>query len=157
MGPNAGVPLNLFLPLLAIPLFLLLFALIGRVVLAKYKALAERYPFSAARSEPERWIVISPDFGLTEGTRNGFFFSADSAGFYLKPIWLLRWGNPPAFVPWEMVSVEATRSLKVFRSVDFQFTGLPEIRMRLFQRDWQRALKVFPEAWPEKLRNVSWD
>jgi hypothetical protein len=149
---------TLFLPLLAVPAFLLIFGFIGKTVLRSYQELAGRYPRSGgAPVEPSKWILISFDFGFAQGVRNGFFLSADPAGFYLKPIWLLRWGNPPAFVPWGAVRAKSGRSFGFFRTVEFRFEGLDVPPLRFYGRDWDRALAAFAGVWPERLRRLSWE
>ncbi len=122
---------------------LALFYLVAKTGFRRYEALARRYPLPPGSSFPGKPLLISPDFGRLEGSRNGIRFWADARGFYLEIFWLFRFGRRPAFVPWEDVALEPAKVLRYFDAIRFKFRGLPDVQMTLYARDWKRIQRRF--------------
>jgi hypothetical protein len=59
--------------------------------------------------EGKLWRFKSLTFGTTKNYSNCIHLGANQRGLYLKPIFILRPGHPPLFIPWADIKTEVSK------------------------------------------------
>jgi len=134
MNPH---PLDVFLPLLAVPAAMLAVLLAINVILRMvarlggWSSLAAAYP-GRPQTEGETWRFRSLRFGFWAAYNNCVTIGGDSQGLHLSMPWFARAGHEPIFIPWpDMQVVEKKNVFGLFPSVCLAFKGCPGIRLHL--------------------------
>ncbi len=122
---DGGEIMERYLPLLALPAFLLLWCgvlfLLAR--LGGWTELAQRYATELPFPDGCRYFVSAQFRALT---RYGgcLIAGADAQGIYLKPWLLFRPFHPPLHIPWAEIAVTDEQQW-LWRCVRFTFPGVP--------------------------------
>jgi hypothetical protein len=140
--------LNLATTLAFLSFFIGLAFLVAKAIRGDYEKLAKVYPVTAGRAYVGKWISISPS---PFGGRNGIQFGANRDGFFMKVVWLFRFGQKPVYVPWDEITVKRTKVWKFFEAFVFSFRSLDRVKMTWYSFDWERARKRFAGVWPDRL------
>lgn len=75
---------------------------------------------------------------------------ADGKGLYLAPLFLVRPGHPPLWIPWEKIAMKS-RKILAWTVVDLSFPEVPRTRLRISGRLWRR---IDPERPREESRGT---
>jgi len=68
---------------------------------------------------------------------NSLSVGADREGLYLAPLFLIRPGHPPLWIPWEEIALKSKKIL-AWTVVDLSFPQVPRTRLRISGRLWRR-------------------
>lgn len=134
MNPH---PLDVLLPLLAVPVSILAILLAITVILRMvacfggWSSLAAAYP-GRQQTGGETWMFRSLRFSFWAAYNNCVTIGGDLQGLHLSMPWFARAGHEPIFIPWsDMQVVERKNVFGLFPSVCLAFKGCPGIRLHM--------------------------
>ncbi len=82
------------------------------------------------------WRFQSGRFNWVQYNRS-LSVGADGKGLYLAPLFLIRPGHPPLWIPWEGIAMKS-RKILAWTVVDLSFSEVPRTRLRISGRLWRR-------------------